>query len=352
MNKVNTMGKVAVAMSGGLDSSFSANLLIEQGFDVFGIFMRLSKADGQIEAEDAARLACRHLGIPFYPVNVSARFESEVVDYFLSAYASGQTPNPCVRCNNRIKFGELLFRAKELGANRLATGHYAQIVRDDASGLWQLRRAVDRKKDQSYFLYHLNQDQLSGTIFPLGGFSKEEIRAQAEAVGLPYLKKESQDICFLSGDHNDFLRRHLPLQSGDIVTLDGRLVGRHQGLPLYTLGQRKGIDIGGIGPFYAAGFDYENNILLVAGEANDPALFNTKLSTKASWVAGQPPARSFACQAAVRYHQEPASCQVQASEDVVQVVFTESQRAMAIGQSVVFYQGDEVLGGGEIQAIG
>jgi tRNA-specific 2-thiouridylase len=344
--------KIVVAVSGGVDSSVSAYLLKQAGYDVTGVFMKL---DGdQAESERAARTVCQQLGIKFYPVNLHDKFKLEVIDYFLSVYQNGRTPNPCVRCNKLIKFGELLRVADELKADFLATGHYVRV--EEKQGIFSLHRGVDMAKDQSYFLYNMTQDILKRLIFPVGKFEKAEIKKIAEEDGIPHLKKESQDVCFLNQDgkeieHNEYLKKYLQLKSGPILTLAGEKVGEHQGLPLYTIGQRKGIDIGGIGPFYVARADYENNVLYVTNDANDPALYAENLLTEnTNWVSGIEPSEPFECEAVIRYHHQPVKCTVGPSRKAGEymVELKKAERAITSGQSCVFYLGDEVIGGGII----
>ena len=372
--------KVVVAMSGGVDSSAAVFLLQKQGYDVIGMFMRLINNG---DDEHAARRVCAKLGVKFYPVNYSRQFEKEVIDYFIESYKQGLTPNPCVRCNRLIKFGALLKSAREVGADFLATGHYARLRREiqnfksqitnkyqisniksqitemqinKLSIKYKLLRGKDESKDQSYFLYNLGQKQLTKILFPLGEYTKEEVKKIVDKAKLPYIKKESQDVCFLSGDHNDFLREKLILKKGDIKTLDGKKIGEHQGLPLYTIGQRRGVEIGGVGPFYAAKRDYKTNTLYVVSDRDDPALYSGKLiAGGVNWISGQEPKLPLSCQAVIRYRHQPVKCKVAKppsgfKSHSVAVVFSQPQRAVTPGQSVVLYNGDEVLGGGIIVA--
>lgn len=400
-------------MSGGVDSSAAAFLLQKEGYEVIGVFMRLGSSGDKSEA--AARQVCQKLGIRFYPVNLSAKFRQEVIDYFLKSYKEGITPNPCVRCNRLIKFGELLRVAEELKADYLATGHYVGLSISDfrmsnkeaklparSLASYRLLRGKDKNKDQSYFLYTLTQEQLKRILFPLGEYTKDEIRKIAADAGLPHLKGESQDVCFLNSEgkileHNEYLKKYLKMEPGPIVLaggppsvsplqegggLAGREVGRHQGLPLYTLGQRRGVEIGGTGPYYAAGMDYKTNTLYVVSDADDPALFRDNFSAgEVNWVSGREPAMPFKCEAVIRYRHKAVGCEVAslplpntppasaplrhpplirggmgrgvpvAQEGGVKeyaVKLDEPQRAVTPGQSVVFYNGDEVLGGGII----
>ena len=338
--------KVVAALSGGLDSSMAAYLLHRQGYEVLGVFLRMG-LDKDVD-EDHARRVCEFLGIKFYPVDISRQFQQEVVDYFVDSYARGFTPNPCIKCNQTIKFAELIKLADGLGYDRVATGHYVRLKKE--KGVYQLYKGKDPAKDQSYFLYRLTQSQLNRIIFPLGRYHKEEIRKKAEKIELPFYDSESQDICFITGDHNEFLKQKLNLQPGPIKTRDGRVVGEHQGLPLYTLGQRRGVNVGGIGPLYVVQCDYKNNILYVTDDSEDPALYSRRVQAReCNWIAGTPPETPLSCQAMVRYGQKPHSCRIQKTEEgKCEAEFDSPQRAVTPGQSIVFYDGDKVLGGGVI----
>lgn len=342
--------KVVVAMSGGVDSSVAAFLLQESGYEVTGVFMRLF--DDCAESEAAARAICRKLNIGFYPVNLADRFQQGVIDYFLDSYRDGLTPNPCVRCNKLIKFGELLRVTDSLQADFLATGHYLQNKKDD--GVYRLFRGADVTKDQTYFLYNLQQDQLAKILFPLGEYQKDDVRKIAIQEKLPFITKESQDVCFLNKDgkiidHNDFLSTHIGRVPGPIKNMQGEILGEHRGLPFYTIGQRRGVEIGGIGPFYVAKCDYENNVLYVVSDANDEALFDSELLvTNVNWIGGTEPLLPFVCEVAIRYRHKAVEATVTRDKDAYKASFKEPQRAIAQGQSAVFYLGNELLGGGII----
>lgn len=413
--------KVVIAISGGVDSSAAAFLLQKQGYEVIGMFMKLAPLDSkhltgfgvdQNDSEASARRVCQKLNIKFYPINFIARFRKEVIDYFADSYAQGLTPNPCVKCNQMIKFGSLLEQAKRINADYLATGHYSRNVEritprmlrktgqaHNAKPVYKLFRGKDNDKDQSYFLYNLTQKQLKRVLFPLGGYTKAQIRKIADKEKLPYLIKESQDICFLKSDHNDFLKEHIKLKPGPIVALtphrrqgfggqaspspvpvpsevagknergrvrEGVIVGEHQGLPLYTIGQRKGVEIGGVGPFYVAKCDYKTNTLYVVSGRDDPALYKDELIAKdVNWIAGHEPELPFECEAVIRYRHKPVKCKValtpspsppailrdtsrERGAKYYLVKFNKPQRAITPGQSIVFYNKDEVLGGGVI----
>lgn len=354
--------RIAVAMSGGVDSAVAAKLLVDQGHEVIGMFMRLGVNEEDSEA--AARRVCQKLNIKFYPINLTQEFRKEVMDYFLDSYAQGLTPNPCVKCNQLIKFGALLEQAEKIGADYLATGHYVK----KSKIIYKLYRGKDENKDQSYFLYNLTQRQLARVLFPLGDYAKEEVRKIADRAKLPYLTKESQDICFLKGDHNDFLRQRLKLKPGPIILLRpsgtsyykeeegeglGKVIGEHQGLPLYTIGQRRGVEIGGIGPFYAAKCDYKTNKLYVISNGDDPVLYSDELAAEdVNWIAGQEPKMPLLCEAVIRYRHKPVKCEVKSCGNKYLIKFNKAQRAVTPGQSIVFYQGDEILGGGVIEKKG
>lgn len=352
--------KVLVAMSGGVDSSVAALLLQKAGYQVIGVFMHFW-ADASIDKSEQANKCCslasfndarrvaQKLHIPLYTVNFDLPFKKLVVDPFLASYAMGETPNPCVNCNKFIKFDLLLKKADALGADFIATGHYAKIKLKD--GKYGLLRPKDAEKDQTYFLYNLKQKQLKRLLFPLADLTKREVRAMAKEAGLKTAAKpESQEICFIPGrNHNEFLKKYLKLKPGPIKTAAGKTVGQHQGLPLYTIGQRKGVEIGGIGPFYVAARDYKTDTLYVVADGEDRRLFRDGLEAReVNWIAGVPkfPTRA---RAVIRYRHKPVAATIDkgVGNDIL-VRFANRQRAVTAGQSVVFYKGDEVLGGGVI----
>jgi tRNA-uridine 2-sulfurtransferase len=363
--KVNDMKKpgetrVVVGMSGGVDSSVTALLLKEQGYDVIGVFMKNwddTDENGVCTAtqdfEDVARV-CDQIGIPYYGVNFEREYMDRVFHYFLEEYKKGRTPNPDVMCNKEIKFKELLDRALELGADCLATGHYARV--DYRDGRYRLLRGLDGNKDQTYFLHTLDQSQLSKAMFPIGHLEKPKVREIAERAGLATAKKkDSTGICFI-GEKNfrQFLKQYLPAQPGLMKTLDGEVKGQHEGLMYYTIGQRHGLGIGGSGtgePWFVVGKDLENNVLLVAQGNDHPSLYSDALiASNLSWIAGEAPDPvSFRCTAKFRYRQPDQDVTVHLTEDGCKVVFDQPQRAITPGQSVVFYRGEECLGGGIIE---
>jgi len=349
--------KVIVGLSGGVDSAVAALLLKQAGHDVTGLFMKNWEEDDtttHCTAEEdlrEVRAVCAQLDIPLQTVNFSAEYWDRVFRYFLAEHKAGRTPNPDVLCNKEIKFNAFLDHALKLGADRIATGHYAQIR--ETNGQHQLLKSADRDKDQTYFLYTLGQHELSKTLFPIGHLGKPAVRELARSAGLPNSdRKDSTGICFIGErDFRDFLKRYLPAHPGDIQTLDGEVKGRHEGAMYYTIGQRQGLGIGGQGlPWYVVDKDVGRNILIVAQGEDHPALFsNGLMAAQLHWVAGRAPALPCACSAKIRYRQLDQACRIEAIENgSARVVFEAPQRAVTPGQSVVFYQGDTCLGGGVI----
>lgn len=361
IKKTNKRKKVLVAMSGGVDSSVAAKLLVEAGYEVAGIFLNFWKDESaggagenrccSLESLIDARKVAAKVKIPFYTFDFSLPFKKAVVDNFLSEYAAGRTPNPCVVCNKEIKIGRLIKYALKLGFDYVATGHYLRIKKVGSN--YQLFKAKDKNKDQSYFLYTFSQDELKHLLFPLGDYNKPKVRKLAAKYGLEVeAKPESQDICFLSGSHNNFLKKNLSLQSGPIKILESnKQIGEHQGLPLYTIGQRRGIEIGGTGPYYVAKLDYKNNILYVVKEWNKEVLYQKSLiAKKVNWLSGHEPKLPFRTQAVIRYGHKPVACLVTKLKTKNYLVeFRSAQRAITPGQSVVFYDKEKVLGGGIIK---
>lgn len=354
--------KVMMAMSGGVDSSVAAQLLKNQGYDVTGIFLNFwkdekmgAKAENKccsLESLLDAKAVANKIGIPLHSFNFAKEFKATVVDNFLEEYAAGRTPNPCVLCNKKIKIGLLLDYARNMGFDYVATGHYLKIK--DVAGERRVYKAKDSKKDQSYFLYTFNQKQLKHLMFPLGGYDKPKVRKLAEKYGLiTAAKPESQDICFLSGPHNDFLKRYLKLKPGPIKLLEtGEEIATHQGLPLYTIGQRRGIEIGGNGPYYVAKVDYETNTLFVVRQWDEGVLFAPGLTAiDINFTSGKKPTLPLKCEAVIRYGHAAVPCVITKgkTKDELEVKFKEPQRAVTPGQSVVFYDKNRMLGGGIIK---
>ena len=349
-----------VGVSGGVDSSVAAWLLRESGETVAGLFMQNwdEEGDSGCRAEDDRRDAlatCARLGIPFHARNFAREYWSGVFEHFLAEYAAGRTPNPDVLCNREIKFKTFLDEARRLGAERIATGHYARI--DRVAGRWRLLRGADSDKDQSYFLHQLGQDALGATVFPIGHLPKAEVRRIALEAGLPTArKKDSTGICFIGErDFRQFLSRWLPAREGEIRSVDGAVVGRHDGVFYYTLGQREGLQIGGVrgraaAPWFVVGKDVAANVLVVDQGSDSPWLMSGVLRSEAMhWVAGAPPGARFQCHARTRYRQHDQACEVQVLDDgSLQVRFDAPQRAVTPGQSVVLYDGEACLGGAVI----
>jgi tRNA-specific 2-thiouridylase len=355
--------RIVVGLSGGVDSSVAALLLIEQGYDVHAVFMK-NWDDAQdtgycAAAEDLedARAVCETLGIPLHRVNFTAEYRDRVFRYFLDEHHAGRTPNPDVLCNTEIKFKAFLDHARRLGADRIATGHYARCEERDGRRL--LLKGCDPGKDQSYFLHGLNQTQLAGALFPVGGLRKRQVRERAAAAGLiTHDKKDSTGICFIGERRfRDFLNRYLPARPGPIQTPDGERLGEHAGLMFHTIGQRQGLGIGGRRagsgePWYVAEKDLERNTLIVVQGRDHPALFHRRLrAAQPHWIAGEPPPTPLPCQAKIRYRQPDQDCVLETLDATgLTACFAEPQRAIAPGQSVVFYQDEVCLGGGIIAA--
>jgi tRNA-specific 2-thiouridylase len=353
--------QVAAALSGGVDSAVAALLLLEQGHEVFGVTMRLWREEDATEGSPAclpaydptaaARQVADALGIRLHVVDVTAPFKDRVVDRFIAEYSAGRTPNPCLYCNREIKFGHLLERAAALGADKLATGHYARVRWDAPHSRWQLLKGIDRRKDQSYFLYVLGQAELSRALFPLGEWTKAHVRALAQARGLPAAgAEESQDLCFiLDNDYRRFLRQYAPqaFTPGPVLDSAGQRLGQHRGLAEYTVGQRSGIGIAAPEPLYVLRLDVEENALIVGGRAE---LGRDRLvAEEVRWVAGRPPPDPVAAEVKIRYRARPVSATVTPLPGGrAEVHLTRALRDITPGQGAVFYQSEVVLGGGLI----
>ena len=354
--------KVMLGISGGVDSSVAALLLQQAGHEVEGLFMQNWEEDDRsgpcttdADRKDAVAV-CGRLGIPFHTRNFAAEYWDGVFEHFLAEYRAGRTPNPDVLCNREIKFKTFLDEARALGAEKIATGHYARV--DARDGRYRLLRATDAGKDQTYFLHALGQQQLAATLFPVGEIEKSRVREMAREAALPtHAKKDSTGICFIGErDFRQFLTQYIPARPGEMRSPDGRLIGEHQGVMYYTLGQRNGLGIGGRQnaggePWYVVGKDVAANVLFVAQGGENEWLHSQQLVAESpTWVAGTPPAEEFRCTAKTRYRQHDQACVVSVRHDHLEVHFDDPQRAVTPGQSVVFYADEECLGGAVISA--
>ena len=356
--------RVVVGMSGGVDSSVAAYLLKEQGYEVQCVFMKNWEDEddefycsSEEDYSDAIQV-CDLLDLPLHSVNFSKEYRENVFKYFLEEYKSGRTPNPDVLCNKEIKFKFFMDYALKLGANTIATGHYARI-KESVDG-HQLFKGIDKNKDQSYFLYLLGQKELSKTLFPIGEMTKSEVRTSAKKLDFPNSgKKDSTGICFIGErDFKAFLQQYLPNQPGDIITTEGKIVGQHDGLMYYTLGQRKGIGVGGghgatEEPWYVIKKDLDNNNLVIGQGHDHPGLYSRNLQAgQLHWITSAPIKIPFKCTAKIRYRQKDQNCTITAIEKgIANIIFAENQFAPTPGQSVVFYNGEQCLGGGIIETV-
>lgn len=355
-------------MSGGVDSSVTAALLKSQGCEIIGVHLQLwdqgqakverfgGRCCSLVDANDARRV-CDKLDVPYYVINAQDLFEDQVVDYFVHEYLQQRTPNPCVQCNNQIKFNFLFKKAEELGCDRVATGHYAQVAQDVSTNTARLLKATDKQKDQSYFLFGLTQKALLRSVMPLGGLSKMMVRKLAEEFGLTVANKpDSQEICFIGEEgYKDFIEKRAPVHlrpRGVIRMTDGVSVGEHHGLHRYTIGQKKGLNILGKDAEHlcVVGFDPTTNALIVGRESH---LFQKELiANHTNWIRPVNGIKGFRCEARIRSRHEEAPCQVTLFENnFIHVEFDEAQRAITPGQAIVFYEGDEVLGGAFIDRV-
>ena len=363
---------IAVAMSGGVDSSAVAALLHAEGRNLIGLTLqlwnqrRLAGREGMPETVQGrccsiddvydARRVAEQIGIPYYLVNAQERFENEVVRPFVDEYLAGRTPIPCTLCNNHLKFDQLLLTARQIGADRIATGHYARNRYDEARGRWVLSRPADKSKDQTYFLFGLTQEQLSRTLFPLGEMQKPAVRSMAADHGLELAQKpDSQEICFIpGGSYSQFLKayldeqgRELPDSSGELVSASGEVLGHHEGIHGFTVGQRKGLGLSSPQPLYVLSIHPDSHAVQVGPD--DQLLSQTLVADRLNWVSIPEPDEEIRVTIKIRHRHEPAPATLRVTApDRIEATFDEPQRAITPGQSAVFYQGDEVAGGGWI----
>ena len=353
-------GKVVVAMSGGVDSSVVAYLLKGAGYEVVGVTMRLWTAEDPnapphqrrccaVEDVEDAQQAAAVIGIPHHVVNFEREFRAHVVDYFISEYRQGRTPHPCIACNERVKFDPLLERVAAIDARFLATGHYARVARDGSC--YRLLKAADPAKDQSYVLYNMGQEELERVLFPVGEYTKPEIRRIAAEAGLSVADKpDSQEICFVpDGDYRSFMRRHSDVSPGSIIDSSGRVLGTHSGIELFTVGQRRSLGVQSKKPMYVLGIDAERRTVMVGGQ--EELFSDTLWADRVSYVSGSPPTGPVEVTAKFRYKSPEVEAALYPDGGSAMVRFARPQRALTPGQAVVFYNGDEVLGGGVIQRV-
>lgn len=358
--------KIAVAMSGGGDSSVAAALLKGEGHDIIGVTMLLQPqakrepdgngdGGGGLDAVADARKVAHRLGIPHHVMNFRDIFARKVIADFCQEYRRGRTPNPCIRCNRYIKFGALLERAREMGADFIATGHYARIEPDEATGAYLLKKGIDARKDQSYFLCRLTREQLRHTLFPIGSYTKDRVREMAGELGLPVAARpESQEICFIpDDDYPGFLKGYIPqaVAPGPILDEQGTVLGQHRGITGFTIGQRQGLGIAAREPLYVTAIEPERNAVVVG--TREATYGRELIASDLNWIAVAPPQHPLKVKAKVRYrHPEAEALVTPRDTDSVYVKFTEPQMAITPGQAIVFYEGDTVIGGGTIERQG
>ncbi|MCX5686682.1 MAG: tRNA 2-thiouridine(34) synthase MnmA [Candidatus Omnitrophica bacterium] len=355
--------RIVAAMSGGVDSSLAAALLKKEGYDTIGVTFRMwpkeecgssfGRSCCNLEAVTRARAVAQGLGIPYYVVDFSEEFKREVIDYFCEEYLKGNTPNPCVVCNEKIKFGHLLEKAVSLGASAVATGHYANANLDKKSGRYLLKEGKDKRKDQSYFLFRLSQEQLKRAVFPLGSLMKEKVRALAKRMRLKTFNTvSSQDICFVQDlKYAEYIKKKtgVEIKAGETVDKDGKALGRHKGIPFYTIGQRRGLGIAHKEPLYVTGIDIEKNRLIVGPRAG--VMKKSLVAERMNWISIECLDKPIKVMARIRYnHKKVKAIVTKITADSVRVDFDEPQAAPTPGQAVVFYDKDIVIGGGWIKS--
>ncbi len=343
---------VAIAMSGGVDSSVATYLLLKKGYDVIGITMKIWEEDSECETAriENTRKVAQKFNIPFYVFNLIKEFKENVVDYFCREYANARTPNPCIVCNEKIKFGYLLSKAQQVGASFISTGHYANLKYN--KGRYFLKKGKDLQKDQSYLLFSLSQYQLSHIIFPLGELTKDEVRKIAREIGLnSCIEEDSQEICFIpENNYNKFLKKQRPdlLKEGDVITKEGEVLGKHKGISFFTIGQRRKLRIGKGYPLYVINIEKRRNVLVVGKKEDTYA--RGLIASSINWIGRDNPCQSEICEVKIRYQHKPVpSIIFPLPGGRTKIDFTLPQKAVTPGQAVVFYRGDAVLGGGWIE---